>query len=848
MARSSISPAHLAALIIVVAGCQAASVDQPSANRSALEGAFASAAREYQVPVELLKGIAWVETRVSATAGLESNSGGVGVMQLPERGDWKLQSRALELTGATRGQLVVDPAANVRGAAAVLRELFDRTQRDQPALDARQAGDWYRAVSLYPGFTSAEVAHEWSADVYRSIAKGFSAAQADGVVAQAPTWTGWERHAPAVQARRDGLGDYPGRVAYVQSPNYTGGHGAYDFVVIHTMQGSYTGTRSWILNTASNVSAHYIVRSSDGEITQMVAHTDTAWHAQCYNGRSIGIEHEGFVQDPTRWYTDAMYTESAKLTRYIADRHGIPKDRSHIIGHSEVAPSCNTNGHTDPGSGWNWTKYLQLVNGGVTPPGNGTFIGVIYQGGNSANRVAGAVVSINGQTVTTAADGLYQFQLAPGAYTATVTKSGFGSNSVNRTVTTGAQIWGSMEINPVAPMNGTLSGKVFAHNAANPTDQSTPISGASVAVNGQTVTTNASGDFSTTLAPGTYTVTVTKTGFQQAQVTRTVAAGQTVTAQVGLTATSMPDTQPPDVMVNAPVAGAMLDLANVTVTGTASDDRGAVAEVRATLNGGAEQVVTVTNGAFAFDVKLAPGTNTLVVKAKDAANNEGRATVSASFQAGVTGVVTKAGDGAVAIAGATVELREQSSGTVVSTSTTDANGRYTLAVGTVPADYTLTARAAAHQTSSETVSIPDDRRLTVDIALTPGASMTGEATVRFIEPMDGAEVMTDTVTVYGQVSGFDLAGVKVNGSAAELVGAGGFSATVQLTSGSNVIEAVASGISGESVSARITVVSKAALVTPKLGIADSGVVGGCSTGAGLQLLGLVVVALWRRRR
>ena len=69
----------------------------------------------------------------------------------------------------------------------------------------------------------------------------------------------------------------------------------------------------------------------------MVEHADTAWHAQCYNGRSIGIEHEGYVQDPARWYTDAMYTESAKLTRYITDRHGIPKTRTRIIGHVEVA-------------------------------------------------------------------------------------------------------------------------------------------------------------------------------------------------------------------------------------------------------------------------------------------------------------------------------------------------------------------------------------------------------------------------------------------------------------------------------------------------------------------------------
>lgn len=831
--------------LLVLAGCQAAEVTPApvTANRSSLEGSFDAAAREYQVPVELLKGIAWVETRVSPSANLESASGGLGLMQLAERDDWKLQSRAMALTGVTRGKLAVDPAANIRGAAAVLRELFDRTQADQPSLDARNAGDWYHALSLYMGFASADAAHEWAADVYRAVAKGFTAPQADGVVLQTPTWTAWEHHAPAVQARRDALGDYPGRATYVQSPNYSNGRSTYEFVVIHTMQGSYAGSRSWFLNTSAQVSSHYLVRSSDGEVTQMVEHADTAWHAQCYNSRSIGIEHEGYVQDPARWYTDAMYTESAKLTRYIADRHGIPKTRTRIIGHAEVAPNCNTGGHTDPGSGWNWTKYMGLVTGGTTPPANGTLIGVIFQGGSSTNRVAGAVVTVNGQSVTTAADGLYQFQLAPGSYTANVSKAGYGTNTVTRAVTTGAQTWGSMEINPMTAPNGTLSGKVFVFNAANANDMSQPISGASVAVNGQTVTTNATGDYSVALPAGTYTVTVTKTGYQQAQASRAVTAGQTATANLGLTSTSMPDTRAPEVMVNNPAPGAMLDLAVVQVQGTASDDRGAVSEVRVSLNGGAEQVVPVTAGGFTVELKLAPGTNTLVVKARDAANNEGTAMVTASFLAGVVGTVTKAGDGAVAIAGATVELREASSGSVVSTATTDAQGKYTLAVGTVPADYTLVARASGHVTSTETVSIPDDRRITVDVALTVGSSMTTEAALKFIEPMDGAEVMTDSVTVYGQVTGFDVASVKVNGVTAELVGAGGFSATVPLTRGANLIEAVASGISGESVSGKLTVTWKGVVSG---GEADT-VIGGCSTAAGVSPLVLAALLFrWRR--
>ncbi len=68
-------------------------------------------------------------------------------------------------------------------------------------------------------------------------------------------------------------------------------------IIVHTTEGSYAGAISWFQNPSSNVSAHYVLRSSDGEATQMVCHKDIAWHAGnwYYNTRSIGLEHEGYV-------------------------------------------------------------------------------------------------------------------------------------------------------------------------------------------------------------------------------------------------------------------------------------------------------------------------------------------------------------------------------------------------------------------------------------------------------------------------------------------------------------------------------------------------------------------------
>ncbi|KPH98038.1 N-acetylmuramyl-L-alanine amidase, negative regulator of AmpC, AmpD [Actinobacteria bacterium OK074] len=132
-----------------------------------------------------------------------------------------------------------------------------------------------------------------------------------------------------------------------------------ELVIIHVTQTAYAGTLDIFLNPKKKVSAHYVVRSADGHVAQCVRERDVAWHAGNwdYNTRSVGIEHEGWVDKPA-YFTDALYEESARLTSSVCDRYGIPKDRSRIIGHYEV-PGTD---HTDPGPHWDWTRYLRLVN------------------------------------------------------------------------------------------------------------------------------------------------------------------------------------------------------------------------------------------------------------------------------------------------------------------------------------------------------------------------------------------------------------------------------------------------------------------------------------------------------
>ncbi len=130
-----------------------------------------------------------------------------------------------------------------------------------------------------------------------------------------------------------------------------------DMVVIHITQGSFDSAVRVFQNPAHRAAAHYIVRK-DGHITQMIRELDVAYHAgnRDYNERSVGIEHEGVVEDPAA-FTDEMYAASAQLTARICARYDIPVDREHIIGHVEVPGSD----HTCPGTHFDWDRYLRLV-------------------------------------------------------------------------------------------------------------------------------------------------------------------------------------------------------------------------------------------------------------------------------------------------------------------------------------------------------------------------------------------------------------------------------------------------------------------------------------------------------
>ncbi|HNS41688.1 MAG TPA: N-acetylmuramoyl-L-alanine amidase [Taishania sp.] len=177
--------------------------------------------------------------------------------------------------------------------------------------------------------------------------------------------------------------DYgPALTDLVPSCNYTSGRSAtISAVTIHTMQGSYSGSINWFKNCSSNVSAHYCLRSSDGQITQCVLEANTAWHVGINNSFTIGLEHEGYVSDAS-WYTIAMYDASALLVKDICTSHSIEPKRTAFFpwasttnyNASSIPGSCvkikghqhfPSQTHTDPGANWNWDYYYKKINEGT---------------------------------------------------------------------------------------------------------------------------------------------------------------------------------------------------------------------------------------------------------------------------------------------------------------------------------------------------------------------------------------------------------------------------------------------------------------------------------------------------
>jgi hypothetical protein len=317
-----------------------------------LKAQFEFAAAEYDVPVQLLLAMGYVNTLWEMPPPTASDyeegdiegRGAYGTMQLIQNPFTDTLGRAATLTGLSGKRLKTKRAANVRGGAALLGDMAGTPRPSD-------LNGWYEAVAEYGGPLYAN-------EVFQTLKSGASATISTGERLQLLPQESVE--VPQLYTTQS-TADY-GRAVWrpAHYSNYTDasrGAAKISMIVIHVAQGSYSGTISWFQNPDANVSAHYVV-GRKGQVAQCVHNADIAWHAGnwTYNQKSMGIEHAGYVSNPDS-FTRAMYHSSARLSAYLCKRYNIPIDRQHIIGHNQVPGAT----HTDPGRYWDWRKYMRLI-------------------------------------------------------------------------------------------------------------------------------------------------------------------------------------------------------------------------------------------------------------------------------------------------------------------------------------------------------------------------------------------------------------------------------------------------------------------------------------------------------
>ncbi|MEV5511290.1 N-acetylmuramoyl-L-alanine amidase [Streptomyces orinoci] len=384
--------------ILPASGAPAATVQQ----------AFLDAAAEFQVPPQVLLALSYQTSWWESHTGQPSTSAGYGLLHLtdataaeaatadaatpgdaaarppaePDRarsGDASLHTldTAAQLLRTPGERLRTEDRENIRGGAALLAQYEQALTGGRP----RDPAQWYGAVARYSQAPGRSGAAAFADEVYATMRRGAHRVRSDGQEVRLPAdpnavpdrgQLARLRLAPDA-ARTDtecpagaGCRFVPAAAGNYQNTNRTENGIPIDYIVIHDAEGSYSGMIATFQNTAARTSAHYVVRSSDGAVTQMVATKNVAFHSGNYwfNLHSIGIEHEGFAAQGAAWFTPTQYKATASLVRYLAERYHVPLDRQHIIGHDNV-PGITREAvggmHWDPGPYWDWNAFMDLL-------------------------------------------------------------------------------------------------------------------------------------------------------------------------------------------------------------------------------------------------------------------------------------------------------------------------------------------------------------------------------------------------------------------------------------------------------------------------------------------------------
>ncbi len=355
----------------------------------AIARALRDAANESGVPRDLLVAIAAEEggLRLSPHRSFvpDDHVPVAGYLEL-RHGRYDSLRRAAELAGVSEQELVEDSVLATRAGALVLAELGRAS-----SVTSEDLLSWEPALRTFSGM-SGSLQQDYASRVLGHLVAGERVQAYAGEIVELPAHRQLRLLGVAIQAL-NGTPDYPSAIwietSCADKCNIGRGGTVVDTIVIHDTEGDWNASVATLQNDAGK-SVHYIVDADGGRVAQFRPETDITWHTgnTVYNGRSIGIEHVGFVASPSG-FSAALYATSAALVADIRTRNTVPLDRAHIIGHYQVpdgaqigssaAPCADpiltclgsskyggANNHRDPGSKWQWCQYMQRLGGSCT--------------------------------------------------------------------------------------------------------------------------------------------------------------------------------------------------------------------------------------------------------------------------------------------------------------------------------------------------------------------------------------------------------------------------------------------------------------------------------------------------
>ncbi len=314
-----------------------------------------------------------------------------------------------------------------------------------------------------------------------------------------------------------------------------------------------------------------------------------------------------------------------------------PADRTAIVNYADI-------------SGLDFTASIYLISGRITTSPGLTFPGVTL-----------ALTGTASASATTDVNGYYRFIVQPGSYTITpsMTAPGYTFTPASRTITIGtADALGQ----DFVMASWLIFGRVTTTGGSGLPGVAVALTGTSSA----TTTANADGYYVFVVYQnGSYTITPSLTGFAFTPASRDITVNNADVSAQDFVTTAYTISGKAALVGGLGVPGVTMTLTGTASASTTTDSNGYFAFMLAQ-----DGPYTITPSTVCPTFTFTPASKTVTVVAADITGQDFAAAYVSQTTYDLTGGITAAGG--AALSGATVTL----TGTVSTTTTTDANGQY----------------------------------------------------------------------------------------------------------------------------------------------------------------------------